>query len=121
MLEMNITLGRNVATTQQVLEVIRPQLRIMRACYQGVIAACLSGWIECNPDLELTDGGDVHADDVVFNAIWEDAIRSVGQWAKDVDLVFDGAKLREFIRRALIDAMVTVGGEDPLPEGALDY
>lgn len=121
MVDLTTPLGRDVATAQQVLEVIRPELRIMRAHYQGVIAACRAGWIEANPDLELTDGGDDHADNAVFEALRASALSSVGDWSRDMGLVFDKEKVTEFIRQALIDAMVTVGGEDPLPEGALEY
>jgi hypothetical protein len=121
MVDLTTNLGRDVATAQQVLEVIRPELRIMRAHYQGEIAAMRAGWLEASPDLELTDGGDEHASGVVFAALQESAIESVGQWARDMDLVFDKAKVAEFIRCALIDAMVTVGGCEQLPPGALDY
>jgi predicted DNA-binding protein (UPF0278 family) len=121
MVDLTTPLGREVATPQQVLEVIRPEIRIMRAHYQGVIAACRAGLIESSPDLELTDGGDEHADAAVFEALRESAGQSVKDWSRDMGLVFDNEKAREFIRQALIDAMVTEGGYDPLPEGALDY
>lgn len=121
MLDMNISLGRSVATTHQILQVIRPQLRLMRAIYRGVIEACRDGWLDANEDLELNDGGDQHVDEIVFEAIRTDALSSVRDWARDVGLVFDGNATQEFIRQALISAMVTRGGIDDLPAGALDY
>lgn len=121
MVDLTTELGRPVATAQQVFEVIRPELRIMRACYQGEIAAMRAGWLAASPDLELTDGGDEHASGVVFAALQQSAVESVGDWARDMQLVYDKTKVSEFIRRALIDAMCLEGGEDPLPAGSLDY
>lgn len=118
---MTQSLGREVPTTQQVLEVIRPELRIMRATYRGVIDAIRREELQADPDLELTDGGDQHAYDVVFSALLDDAVDSVGQWSRDLGLVYDSTKVREFCRRCMCDAMVTIGGEEQLPEGALEY
>jgi hypothetical protein len=121
MVDMTQDLGRKVITPAEVLSLIRGDLRIMRAHYQGVIAAARAGWLDTNPDLELTDGNDVQADDAVFTALLETAYGNVVDWSADERVVFDKDKVREFIRRALIDAMVTERGEEALPEGALDY
>jgi predicted DNA-binding protein (UPF0278 family) len=124
MVDLTASLGREVATPQQVLEVIRPELRIMRAFYRGVIAAMRAGWLASTPDLELADGGDDNAETVVFQALHESAQESVKQWAHDMGLVYDKVKVGEFVRQGLMDAMYGDDHDlidDPLPEGALDY
>lgn len=120
-LDLTVQLGRNVATATDVLQVIRPELRLTRAYYRGVLDAARDGWLETNPDLELTDSADRYVSDNLFDFIWASAVTSVGQWATDVEVVFDKARLREFIREALVNAMVDKGGREMLPEGALDY
>lgn len=121
MLDMEISLGRSVATTQQILEVIRPQLRIARALYRGIMDGCRDGWLDASPDLELTDGADEAVFDDLFGALRSGALSSVRDWARDVGLVFDGNATQEFIRRALVAAMMEKGQPDGLPAGALDY
>lgn len=121
MVDLTTPLGRTVITPAECLSLIRGELRIMRACYRGVIAAVRADWLESDPDLELTDGSDSHAWDAVFDAMRESAMGNVVDWSGDEGRVFDKAKVAEFIRRALIDAMVTDGGEEQLPEGALGY
>lgn len=121
MLNMNVTLGREVATTTEILQVIRPELRLMRYTYRGMIDAMREGWLDANPDLEHNDGADEAAFGSLFDHLQERARTSVRQWAKDVEKVFDGATANEFIRQCLISAMSLRDGEDPLPKDALDY
>lgn len=116
MLDLNTPLGREVPTAQQVLEVIRPQLRMAGALQVGVNTGIRDGWLESTPDLELADSGDDHVQTALFIALVENALSSVGQWAADVTLVFDKARTREFIRQALVEASAHT-----LPPGSLAY
>lgn len=121
MVDMTQDLGRKVITTTELLSLIRGELRIMRAHYRGVLDATRTGLLEADADLELTDGSDKHADDAVFDALINSAMGNVTDWCSDEGRVFDKGKVREFIRSALVDAMVTYGGEEQLPEDALAY
>ena len=121
MVDMTQSLGRDVTTTEEVLSLIRGDLRIARALYRGIIAEVRAGRMEADPDLELTDGNDSHAFDRAFEALRASAYSNVTDWAGDEGKVFDKAKVQEFIRLALIAAMGLEGGDDRLPAGALDY
>lgn len=114
-------LGREVATPEQVLQVIRPQMRMARCLYRGILDAALEGWLDANEDLELNDGGDNAAWDKAHMGLIEDAELNVRQWANDMAVVFDKDRLREFVRIALSDAMTAKGGEETLPGIGLDY
>lgn len=122
MLDLNHDLGRPVATAQQVIEVIRPELRMIRAFHRGKMDGIRTGWLQADPDLNLSDGGDDHAETVVFTALLDSGLDSVGSWSRDEGLVYDSAKVREFIRVALIAAMTEGDDHDALlPAGTLDY
>ncbi len=116
MLDLNTQLGRDVPTAKQVFEVLRPQMRIARALQRGIETAMREGWLAQDPDMNLTDAGDDGVERALFRALVADGIESVGGWAKDLDLVYDGTKLREFVRQAIITA-----GAGLTPEGGFDY
>lgn len=122
MVNMNQSLGRDVVTTAEVLSLIRGDLRIMRACYRGLLLGMRTGQIEHDPDLNLTDGNDQQADGAVFSALRETAYGNIVDWAADEGKVFDKAKVQEFIRQALIAAQYE-GDDRPdiLPPGTFDY
>lgn len=122
MVNMNQQLGREVITTAECLSLIRAELRIMRSHYRGILLGVRTGQLEADPDLELTDGGDKHAEDAVFEALRESALGNVIDWCGDEGRVFDKTKVVEFIRQALIGACYE-GDDCPplLPEGSFDY
>jgi hypothetical protein len=104
MVETAIDLGRPVAQPQQVLEVIRGDMRIALAFREGVTAAMRAGHLEHDPDLNLSDGTDDHAEDSVFTALCHDAISNVKEWASDEGYVYDRAKLEQFVKDAMREA-----------------
>lgn len=122
MVEMSQSLGRDVITTEEVLSLIRGELRLVRAYYRGMLLGMRTGQIEHDPDLNLTDGNDQHASGAVFQALRESAMENVADWCRDMERVYDREKVQEFIRRALIDAEYE-GDDHPdtLPAGCFDY
>ena len=122
MVDMTTNLGREVITTTELLQLIRPELRIIRAHYRGLVLGMRTGQIDHDEDLNATDGGDSHAIGAVFTALRESAMGNVVDWCRDMDRVFDKAKVAEFIRQALIAAEYE-GDALPamLPADAVDY
>jgi hypothetical protein len=80
-----------------------------------------AGWLEASPDLEPTNGGDAHALTAVFAALKASALSAVKEWASDVDLVFDGAKVQQLIHEALQSAEAEAAPDLPGGWDALDY
>lgn len=120
-LNPDFSLGRKVAPTSDVLEVIRPQLRMMRVLHRGQLDAMREGWLSGTPDLELEDPGDTACDEGLFYCLLDGAIENVKGWSRDLGYVFDANRLREFCRQALFNAMTDKNGIEMLPEGALEY
>lgn len=107
MLNMSTPLGREVPTPCQVLEVIRPELRLVQVTYAAMHEAMALDLLAHDADYNLTDGGDQGVSLVIFEAIVTAAKDDVRSWARDMHLVFDQVKLDEFIRQALVHAQVT--------------
>lgn len=122
MVDMTTDLGRKVITPEELLSLIRAELRLARAHYRGIMLGMRTGQIDHDEDLNLRDGGDLHADGMVFEALRESAMGNVIDWCRDEERVFDKAKVTEFIRLALIDAQFE-GDDQPasLPPGCFDY
>lgn len=97
MVDSTFNLGRSVPTAREVLEVIRPNLRL--AAVIGPIV--YSTFVHNSGPDGCLDGGDQAAADAVFDGLREDALRNVKDWAGDVVKVYDGAKLTEFVGMAL--------------------
>jgi hypothetical protein len=120
-IDINFNLGRNVPTAQQVIEVIRPELRMIRAFHMGVIDRMRAEQIQCDPDLNMTDGGDKVAAGAVFAALRESAVGSVQQWARDIGLAYDKGRVEEFVHSCLIAAESEVCERLPSGLKALEY
>lgn len=103
MVDPTFNLGRSVPTAREVLEVIRPQLRLGAVIGPVVVSTFSSSqFVAPGQDEESSLGGDDYAAlDVLLLALRDDAVRNVKQWASDVDKVFDGAALVIFISEAL--------------------
>lgn len=122
MVNMNQSLGRDVITTEELLSLIRAELRLARAHYRGIMLGMRTGQIDHDEDMNLRDGGDVHADGLVFQALRDSAMGNVVDWCGDEGKVFDKHKVGEFIRHALIDAQFEGDDQpDSLPPGCFDY
>jgi hypothetical protein len=107
MVDSTFNLGRSVPTAREVLEVIRPDLRLaalIGPMLQSVLARVPAPADPAQPDAPIVyvmEGGDHEAFDAVFDALREDALRNVKDWAGDLGKVYDGDKLRGFVAAAL--------------------
>ena len=122
MLDLSAPLGRAVPTTAQVLETIRPELRVSKATHTGLMAAMRAGWFDADPDMNPGNGDDEDALGEVFTALKSAAMKRVKSMCRHVNLVFDEGAMLEFIHQALL-AAESEDGAPRLPGGmnALDY
>ncbi len=127
MLDMSVPLGRPVATPSQVLGVIRPYLRIMRAAFRGCVDAGTKGELSYDHRHPSERGngnyGFLREDGVAFvmlaTSMHADAMRKVKAWAANANLVFDGPTMEAFVMSAIEAAMRLDREPDQLPETAL--
>lgn len=114
MVNMDEALGRPIPTPRQVLEVIRAQLR-----HAAIIGPALDVGIIHEPapspdqppeePVEMLPArDDMSATEAVFDALVEDALENVSQWASDMaseestaGMTFDKERMRAFIGSAL--------------------
>lgn len=103
-LDMTTPMGRDVPTAQQVLEVVRGSLRLALVFGEAVRESIRNGQLQGTPDLELEDGNDDGAETAVFNALVADGLKNVKEWAHDMGMVFDQARVTTFIANAVREA-----------------
>ncbi len=120
-LDLTTELGKTVITATEAMEVIRPQLRMMRIIYQGTLNAARKGWLAVTEDLEMTDPGDIACDAEIFECLQGQAMENVQSFCSDMGKVYARDQMAEFIRTALGCAMVDEHGCEMLPHGALCY
>lgn len=125
MVNMTASLGRPVISPNQLIDIIRPQLRMMRACFRGCVEASRSGLIAYEhvaPDDRVSatgfQGDDAKTFRKVHQFLREDAQATVKQWAGEHGVVFDGEKVKAFIFEAMDEALRLEGEMDDLPFNA---
>jgi hypothetical protein len=106
MVDLNLALGREIPTAREVLEVIRPQLRLAAVIFPVVhFTFETHAFVGEGRDEEPSLGSDDQcASDSVFDALRESALASVADWARDLGKVYDKGKLTTFVGFALNEA-----------------
>jgi hypothetical protein len=113
-IDIDAPLGKPVPTGEQILDVIKPYMRIMHALHLGMIRAREKGRLG-NTDAD--NGAMMAASDGLFEA----ATKEAGLWCFKRHLVFDKDRLALLISNAL--AAANTETMDDLPRGLaeLDY
>lgn len=97
------SMGRTVPTAQQVFDVIMPHLRLMTV-YGEAIRNTSETRLPRGADGKLSHGADKAVDAAMTAAVAGHALEDVQRWSKEDGLVFDSAKVSDFIARALDEA-----------------
>lgn len=122
MLDISTPLGRAVPTPVEILAVIKPELRVSKAIYTGVMKAMRDGWLDGDEDMKLGDGDDEAALNEVFGALKDAAMKRVKSYTRAAGLVFDEAAMQNFVHMALLAAESEDGAPNlPGEMNALDY
>lgn len=112
MVELSTFLGRDVPTPREILEVIRPQLHVALCCGPALAVGIPRG------DENQADAGDQAAMDAVFDALVANAVGSIKSWASDVDKVFDGEKMLNFVTMAIEECFGWC--DDPVSDAVIE-
>jgi len=117
MIDLEFKLGRNVPTGLQVIDVIRPHLRVYQVFYAGLHQAMLRKELAHDEEYFLKHKEDDEVALAIKNAVVDLAFNSVREWAKNQSLVFDPARVIIFIEQALTSAEV-INRDDFCPLGS---